>query len=335
MDGRRVTCALRGVGADRRLRRLGEAVEGTGNVRPQGRTRDRRRRPERQELQRARVQGPQERGEDARHRRPCLHLEELRRLHPEPLDRGAELRPRRRRRVPDGRPACGRREAVPGHEVRDRRLSRGRPQGRAEECSRNPLRRAGGRVPRGRRGRDGLEERRHRLRRRPEDPAGRPLHRGLPVLREEGQTGHQDPERLLAGLRRPGQVQGDRPEPDRRAGRRDLPGRGRLRPRRHPGGEGEQGLGHRRRRRPVLPREAGPHERPEEGRRGGLRHDQARRRHEVEGRRRRPLQREERRRRLRQGEHRGAEARGPHQEAQRLDEAARLGEGQAPSTVKG
>ena len=57
----------------------------------------------------------------------------------------------------------------------------------------------------------------------------------------------------------------------------DLPGRGRLRPRRHPGGEGQQGLGHRRRRRPGLPRQADPHERPEEGRRGRVRHDQARR----------------------------------------------------------
>ncbi len=91
MDGRRVACALRGTGADRRLRRLGEAVEGTGNVRPQGRARDRHRRPERQELQRPRVQGPEERREEAGHQRARLHLEELRRLHPEPLDWGTEL----------------------------------------------------------------------------------------------------------------------------------------------------------------------------------------------------------------------------------------------------
>ena len=34
---------------------------------------------------------------------------------------------------------------------------------------------------------------------------------GLPVLRQEGEAGHQDAQRLLAGLRRAGQVQGDRP----------------------------------------------------------------------------------------------------------------------------
>ena len=67
---------------------------------------------------------------------------------------------------------------------------------------------------------------------------------------------------------------------------------------------------------------------------GCLRHDQARRRHEVEGRRRRPLQREERRRRLRQGELGGAEARCADRQAQRLDEAARAGKVKPPSTVK-
>ena len=67
------------------------------------------------------------------------------------------------------------------------------------------------------RGPVGEGARRHggRLRRRPQDPAGRPLHRRLPVRREEGRPGHQDAERLLAGLRRPGEVQGDRARPDR------------------------------------------------------------------------------------------------------------------------
>ena len=37
-----------------------------------------------------------------------------------------------------------------------------------------------------------------RLGRRHQDPAGRPLHRRLPVRREEGRPGDQDPERLLA-----------------------------------------------------------------------------------------------------------------------------------------
>ncbi len=40
-------------------------------------------------------------------------------------------------------------------------------------------------------------------RRRPEDPAGRPLHRRLPGGREGSEPGHQGAERLLAGLRRP------------------------------------------------------------------------------------------------------------------------------------
>jgi basic membrane protein A len=68
---------------------------------------------------------------------------------------------------------------------------------------------------------------RHRLlRRRPEDPAGGRLHRGLPGRRRGGEPGHQDPQRLLAGLRRPGQVQGARALADpARLGRR-LPGGG-------------------------------------------------------------------------------------------------------------
>ena len=42
------------------------------------------------------------------------------------------------------------------------------------------------------------------LGRRPEDPAGRPLHRRLPGGRQGGQPGDQDAQRLLPGLRRPG-----------------------------------------------------------------------------------------------------------------------------------
>ena len=38
---------------------------------------------------------------------------------------------------------------------------------------------------------------------------------GLPVLRQEGEAGHQDAQRLLAGLRRAGQVQVGRSRPDR------------------------------------------------------------------------------------------------------------------------
>ena len=80
-----------------------------------------------------------------------------------------------------------------------------------------------------------------------------------------------------------------------------------------------------------LPRQAHAHERPEEGRRGRVRHDRARRHGQVEGRGRRPLQREERRRRLRQGELGGARTRSPDRDAQRLDEAARGRQDQAPA----
>ena len=41
----------------------------------------------------------------------------------------------------------------------------------------------------------------------------------------DGEPGHQGPQRLLAGLRRPGEVQGDRAQPDRRGLAGRLPGR--------------------------------------------------------------------------------------------------------------
>ena len=60
------------------------------------------------------------------------------------------------------------------------------------------------------------EDERDRLGRRSQDPARRRVHRGVPVLREEAQAEHHHAERLLAGLRRPGQVQGSRAQPARR-----------------------------------------------------------------------------------------------------------------------
>ena len=50
------------------------------------------------------------------------------------------------------------REAVPGQEVRDRRLPGGRAEGGAEERARHHLRRAGGGLSRGRRGGARLED---------------------------------------------------------------------------------------------------------------------------------------------------------------------------------
>ena len=91
------------------------------------------------------------------------------------------------------------------------------------------------------------------LRRRPEDPAGRPLHRRLPGGRQGGRPVDQDAQRLLAGLRRPGEVQGDRAQPDPAGLEGRLPGGRPVRPRRARRGQGEGRPGHRRRRRPGLP----------------------------------------------------------------------------------
>ena len=52
------------------------------------------------------------------------------------------------------------------------------------------------------------------LRRRHPCPGGRALHRGLPGRRQEGRAEHPGAERLLAGLRRSGQVQEHRARPD-------------------------------------------------------------------------------------------------------------------------
>ena len=92
------------------------------------------------------------------------------------------------------------------------------------------------------------------LRRRREDPAGRPLHRRLPGRRQGRQPGHQDAQRLLPGLRRPGEVQGARAQPDRRGIGGRVPGRRPVRPRRTRRGQGEEHAGRRRGRRSGLSR---------------------------------------------------------------------------------
>ena len=99
---------------------------------------------------------------------------------------------------------------------------------------------------------------------RRQDPAGRLVHRRLPRRREEVRPGHEGADRLLAGLHRPGQVQGGGAEPDRGRLARSSSrvagpcGLGAL-----DGGEGGGRLGRRRRRRPVVPRPAHPDERGE------------------------------------------------------------------------
>ena len=115
-------------------------------------------------------------------------------------------------------------------------------------------------------------------------PPGRPLHRRLPGRCEGRGAGHQDAEQLLAGLREPGEVQGDRAQPDRRGLRGRLPGRGRLRSRRARRGQGEGRVGDRRRRRPGLPRPAHPHLRAEGCRHRRVPLDQRRQVRQLQGR---------------------------------------------------
>ena len=129
-------------------------------------------------------QGPRGREVQARHRGPRADLEVQRRLHAEPEHPGpAEVRPRHRRRVPHGRRHGEGRQEVPRCEVRDHRLVRGGDEEQAQERRGPAVRGAGGRLSRRlpvRAVRQGQQRDHDRQRRRAEDPAGRPLHRGLP-----------------------------------------------------------------------------------------------------------------------------------------------------------
>ena len=95
--------------------------------------------------------------------------------------------------------------------------------------------------------------------------------------------------RLLAGLGRPGEVQGAGAEPDRARLERRLPGRRGLRPRRVERRGRAWPLGDRRRRRPVLPRRPHPHERAEGRRRRRLPDDRGGAERHLGGRRQRDL----------------------------------------------
>ena len=215
MDGWCRGRARRGPRSRRRRRRHGRTGQAAGNA-AQGGPRHRHRWPQRQGLQRACVQRPQGRPAPVRRQGPRLHLEERRRTTSRTsrlAPRG--LRPRDRGRLPHGRLDRPGREEVPEDEVRDHRRQRGRPQGQAEERPWHRVRRAGGRVPRRCRSCDHFQVRHDLVGRRSQDPARRRVHRRLPVLRQEGEAGHQDAQRLLAGLRRAGQVQVGRSRPDR------------------------------------------------------------------------------------------------------------------------
>ena len=141
-------------------------------------------------------------------------------LHPEPVHRGTPgVRPRRRERLPHGRRHGGRREAVPGHEVRDHRLPVGCAQGEAEERPRPHLQGGRGRVPRRRRGRDAWR------RAQPVSFVGGQAVPAVVAFRRRLQGGRGEDERqdegplgLLAGVRRPGEVQGARAERRSRQG---------------------------------------------------------------------------------------------------------------------
>ena len=223
----------------------------------QGRPLDRHRRPERPRLQPSRLSGA-EAGAGAA-RRPGTRrrgvLQPGVRAEPERA-RAPGLQPGDRRRLHGDPGARAGRQGVPEDALRDRRRLE-RRRGQAAERRGPALQGAGGGLPRGLRrrprregaGRQGRVERR-----RPEAAAGRPLHRGLPGRREGGVPGRPGAQRLLAGLHDPGEVQGGRAQPDRRRLGRRLPGRRWLRPRRARRCEREARVGHRRRRRPGLPR---------------------------------------------------------------------------------
>ena len=171
---------------------------------------------------------------------------------------------------------------VPEDEVRDHRQQRRREdsKGNADERARPALQGAGGRLPR-RLPRGSavaakpVRAARHgRRRRRPEDPAGRPLHRRAttPARRRPApkvKVAHSYSQDFVDQAKCKEQAL----EPDRQRRRRRLPGRGPVRPRRPVGGEGEGRVRDRRRRRPGLPRRARADERDEEGRRRGVQDD--------------------------------------------------------------
>ena len=168
------------------------------------------------------------------------------------------------------------REAVPRDEVRDRRRRPGLPQGQAGERAGAALPRGAGRLPR-------------RLPRRRSRRSARAPTRSAPsaASRSRRSTGSSPATRpaprrrcrarrcagLLAGLGRPGEVQGAGAQPDRGRLEGGLPGRRRVRARRALRGEGRGGVGDRRRRRPVVPRPARPDERAQGRRQRGLPHD--------------------------------------------------------------
>ena len=178
----------------------------------------------RRRLQRARLPRPQARQGGARDRGSRDRVGIRRRLHPEhDLARAPGLRPDHRRGLRPGR--RGRQGGAAFPDARfaiidvDHEFVPGKPgnvQGllfREEEVGYLVGYLAGTRGEASRR--PGRDQRRRRL----QGAAGRPLHRGLSRRCTAGRARDRGDLELLAGLGRPGEVQGARAEPDRGAAR--------------------------------------------------------------------------------------------------------------------
>ena len=222
MDGRRLARARCGAGVDRRLGRLRETGQVAGDD-DQGGRRDRHRRAQRQGLQRSCSEGP------ARKRR---------RSSASAGASSSRRRPRTTSRTSPRLPAVAttsssangflmgdsvgcRREALPGHEVRDHRLPLGCPEGQAEERPRHSSSRrheagylvgvAAATVAKGGAvssvGGQAV-------------PAVVAFLAGYKAGAKQDEAGIKVLIGVLQELRRPGQVQGARAEPDRAGSRR-------------------------------------------------------------------------------------------------------------------
>ena len=223
------------MGARRRLRRRRQReLELDSGSRPprrtgeedQGRDGHRHRRPQRprrstRSAYKGLQQAKSELGVDIR----VADVEVQRRLRAEPLVAGApEVRPRDRRRLPDGRRDGQGRQGVPADELRDHRLPRSGDEEQAQErrgllFKENEAGYLVGYMA-GLYAKDKGGDQVVSAVGGQKIPPVDALHRGLPGRRQEGQPGRQDADRLLAGLRRPGEVQGDRAQPDRARARR-------------------------------------------------------------------------------------------------------------------
>ena len=138
------------------------------------------------------------------------------------------------RRLPDGRRDRGRREEVPEDEVRDHRRHARRPQGQAEERARHHVRRAGGGLPRRRRGGDARRSPGTSPRSAASSfPAVDAYIAGYQYCAKKVKPGIKTLNGVLAGLRRSGKCKEVALNQIGAGLGRRLPGRRRLRPRRH------------------------------------------------------------------------------------------------------